>query len=91
MPHRRPHASRLSAAAILGAAALVTSGCASNTVQAYRADLTPRLDARGQSHDDIQNQIAITNDTNFRNINNDLGRLFFTDRPSRLTIGPKPR
>jgi len=66
-------------------------GCSSGgSAHAFRMDPTPQLDARGETYNDIQNQIANSRDTNFRSLNNDIGRLWFTNRPSRLATGPKP-
>jgi len=63
------------------AAALTLGGC---------ADITPELDTLSQRPADINNRIAIVNDTNLRALNQDLGRAFFFDRPMRTTPGPIP-
>ena len=80
----------LPALAVGATSAIFLTGCASNSVQSFRNNPTLRMDARGETHDEIENQVAVTTDSNFRAINNDLGRMFFSDRPSRLTPGPKP-
>ncbi len=74
----------------LGASALAMTACSSTSVQSFRSNPTTQLDARGETYDDIQNQIANTHDTNFRGLNNDMGRLWMSDRPSRLVKGPRP-
>jgi hypothetical protein len=80
---------------VVGAAGLVT-GCESTTpqqekVRLIRNNLTPELDTMHQRPDDIDNAIAITFDENGRMLNEDLGRLFLLNRPSRLTPEPTPR
>lgn len=79
----------------LAAAAL--AGCTTATSQAdyaqaerIRADLTPELDTLSQRPDDISNTLTIMADENGRMIWSDLGRAFYTDRPSRLTPDPVP-
>ena len=67
----------LAAALFAGASLVLLSGCSSNSAQAFRSNPTTEMDARGESHDEIANNMALTRDTNYRNINNDLGRLFF--------------
>lgn len=85
----------IAAALVVGAAGLVT-GCESTTpqqekVRLIRNNLTPELDTMHQRPDDIDNAIAITFDENGRMLNEDLGRLFLLNRPSRLTPEPTPR
>ncbi len=71
---------------LVGAAALVAGGCGSDSqVSRIRSNPTPELDTLSQRPDDIDNRIAITNDTNLRMFNYDLGRFFLLDRPSRLS------
>jgi len=71
------------AAATLGAALLV--GChGSGRAAEFRKDPTPVADSLSRSNDEILNRITRTNDTNLRAFNEDLGRLFLLDRPSRL-------
>lgn len=72
----------LGSAALLSAGALITLGGCS--------DITPELDTLSQRPADVNNRIAITNDTNLRQLNQDLGRAFFFDRPMRTTPGPVP-
>jgi hypothetical protein len=80
----------LAAVALLGAGALC--GCtgsgarASNDpeTQQIRRNPTPELTTLYQSDDDIQNN------ENKRMLNQDLGRVFFFDRPSRLAREPVP-
>lgn len=56
----------------------------------YRANPTPELDTLHQRHDDIDNRLTVTSDTNFRMMNQDIGRALLLDRPSRLTPEPVP-
>ena len=74
----------------LGASAFAMTACSNTSLHAFRSNPTSELDARGETYHDIQNQIANTADTNYRSLNNDMGRLWMSDRPSRLAKGPKP-
>lgn len=67
---------------LLGVAAVVLGGC--------RTDPTPELQTLSQRPADVNNRINIVENTNWRMFNQDLGRAFFYDRPSRLTPGPVP-
>ncbi|MBX3353337.1 MAG: hypothetical protein KF684_10445 [Phycisphaeraceae bacterium] len=67
---------------LLGVAVVALGGC--------RADPTPELQTLSQRPADVNNRINIVEDTNWRMFNQDLGRAFFYDRPSRLTPGPVP-
>lgn len=88
MTAKRTHKSLILLAFTTLVGGVFMTGC--STAAQYRADLTPRLDARGETRSETANTVAYTTDTNFRNLNNDLGRMWFSDRPSRLTNGPKP-
>ncbi|MCC7387964.1 MAG: hypothetical protein IT431_04260 [Phycisphaerales bacterium] len=79
----------------LGVASLV--GCNTASSQAdhaqaerIRADLTPELDTLHQRPDDMSNAMTIMADENGRMFWQDMGRVFYTDRPSRLTREPVP-
>ncbi|MEO1128779.1 MAG: hypothetical protein AAFX05_03615 [Planctomycetota bacterium] len=64
---------------------VVLTGCGSGTSKhAFRLNPTPDLHTASQNADEINNRITITNDTNLRYFNEDLGRLFLLDRPSGL-------
>ena len=75
-------------AAALTALALAGTLCAlgaCSRTQQYRMDPTPELDTLSQRHDDIDNALTIMADTNFRNMNQDIGRVMLMERPSRLS------
>jgi hypothetical protein len=55
-----------------------------------RMQPTPELDTLHQRSDDIANAWTIMDDENWRMFIQDLGRAFYTDRPSRLTREPVP-
>ena len=55
-----------------------------------RSNPTPELDTLYQRQVDVENSLAIWSDENWRMFNQDLGRAFYTDRPSRLTREPVP-
>lgn len=77
---------------LLAASAAAASGCNSQSsrLAAYRANPTPELDTTSQRRHDMDNRMTVTNDTNLRMFNEDLGRMFFLDRPSRLSPKPVP-
>ncbi len=53
-------------------------------------NLTPELMTTDQRGRDVKGQIALTNDSNWRQMWEDLGRVFILDRPSRLSPNPSP-
>lgn len=77
-------------AGLLGAS-LALGGCASSQDYSHqaaaeiRANATPELDTLYQRPVDIDNAIALTFDENGRMFNQDLGRFWLLDRPSRLS------
>ncbi len=79
----------LSAAAMLTALA---AGCQTdpNDVSFYaiRHSLTPELRGAVDTHDDADRHLAVTNNMNSRLLMDDLGRMFYTDHPSRLSPLP---
>ena len=95
LPARTP-SSRWLALPALALAAMTLSplvACESSANRRHRLirnNLTPELRTLHQRKADQQNAIAITFDENGRMINQDLGRMWLTDRPSRLTPEPVP-
>jgi len=87
--------SSLALTAALGCAAMLAA-CSGHKDYSYEAakdirdNATPDLDTLAQRPVDVDNAIAVTFDTNGRLFNEDLGRMFFFDRPSRLTPTPMP-
>lgn len=82
---------RLKAALLVAAVGVVgLGGCDSSggRKDAYRLNPTPELDTHAQRRDDIDNQLTLTNDTNLRMFNEDVGRFWLLDRPSRLSKYP---
>jgi hypothetical protein len=79
----------------LFAAGLLAAGCNSNSAAgrdaAVRANLTPELKTLAQRPLDVDNRVALTTDENLRMANQDLGRVFLFDRPSRLARERIPR
>lgn len=78
------------------AAALLAAGCTTADTAAgrdaqVRANLTPELKTLAQRPIDVDNRIALTIDENLRMANQDLGRIFLLDRPSRLARERVPR
>lgn len=71
----------------LVACGVLLAGCDSTggRKHAYRLNPSPEVDTLSQSHDEIENAVTISYDYNFRSFNQDLGRFWMTDRPSRLT------
>jgi len=75
---------------------VILAGCSASQRSDYaqtekiRTNLTPNLDTLHQRPDDIENALTIMADENGRMFWEDLGRVFYTDRPSRLTREPVP-
>lgn len=85
---------RVAVVAGLGAltlASLAATGCGGRRVDAYRLNPTPNVHTLSETGDEIANKTTATFDTNFRMLNEDLGRFLFLDRPSRLSPKPIPR
>lgn len=83
-----------SAPLLLSAAALALAaltGCESSRYQQVKEDPTPNLDTLYQRPSDIDNKVTVTFDENMRMFVQDLGRVFYWDRPSRLTREPIPQ
>ncbi|MCA9647192.1 MAG: hypothetical protein KC492_41170, partial [Myxococcales bacterium] len=82
----------LSLIVLLAAAGM--TGCVSTKRNAdadrVRSDLTPELYTLYQTPDDVKNVIAVMKNENERMRRQDMGRVFYTDRPSRLTREPVP-
>lgn len=91
----RTRTSSLVVACLLAAGAASLGGCASDTAAArdaqVRANLTPELYTLYQRPIDADNRIALTLDENLRMANEDLGRFWLLDRPSRLAREKIPR
>ena len=83
------------ALACLSLAALLAGCAGSDTAAAryaaVRDNPTPELDTLHQRPVEIDNKMALTFDENWRMFTQDLGRFWYTDRPSRLTREPVPR
>lgn len=80
--------------ASLIAVGVAASGCGSSKdkrVGAIRSDLTPEMKTLHNRPDDVRNSLAIYYNEMERMMWQDLGRAFYTDRPSRLTPEPVPR
>lgn len=75
------------ASASVAIGSLVLGGCA-NKAEQFRSNPTPEVDSLGMTHDEIDNRLTVTNDTNARMINRDIGYVLLLDRPSRLTPHP---
>ncbi|HLO41957.1 MAG TPA: hypothetical protein VK176_13105 [Phycisphaerales bacterium] len=70
--------------------AAIAGGCSSQdysheAAAEIRDNPTPDLDTMYQRRVDMDNTIAVTNDENGRMLNEDLGRFWLLDRPSRLS------
>ena len=78
---------RVSLALSVSAAAslLIAGGCQSSKARDIRMNPTPELDTLAQREVDVDNALTVTFDENIRMFKQDLGRAFYTDRPSRLT------
>ncbi len=54
------------------------------------ANPSPGVHNLSQMSHEINNDVIVSMDTNARALSNDLGRLWMTDRPSRLTFETMP-
>jgi hypothetical protein len=78
-----------------GALTLVClSGCyigdPADRTNSIRTDPSPNLETLYQRNEDRANAVSLTTDTNWRMFNEDMGRFWLLDRPSRLTPEPMP-
>ena len=77
--------------ALCGVAVLL-AGCGSNpndvSYEAITGDLTPALQTSTKRPVDVNTNLAIMQDTNWRMFWDDLGRTFYTDRATNLTPYP---
>lgn len=87
-------ARRAGAGLTLGALVLLlgAGGCARTASEQQLAEIrsnpSPGVDTLTERPDDIDNALTMTFDSNFRQLNSDLGRALLLDRPSRLTRLP---
>jgi hypothetical protein len=79
------------AALAVGGCAHTHSGEAFDRTDVIRLNLTPELDTLSQRPDDVENALTLWADENWRMFVADLGRTFYTNRPSRLAPYPIPR
>ncbi|MBC7834198.1 MAG: hypothetical protein H7Y88_03745 [Phycisphaerales bacterium] len=77
----------LAAIAMLGGCYLVSDDRAAQ----YRANPSPDMATLHESGEEIDNALTVTFDENLRMFTQDLGRAFYTNRPSRLTREPIPQ
>lgn len=59
-------------------------------LNAVRDDPTPNVDTLYQRSEDIDNKMVVTFDENGRSFWEDMGRVWLTDHPSKLTREPHP-
>ena len=78
---------------VLVAGALCAGGCSTGDqrLDEVRADPTPNISTLYQRSADVDNAVTVTFNENDRMFWQDLGRMFYWDRPSHLTREPVPR
>jgi len=81
---------RLTCLAALAFASLALTGCKSNdpynvSYSHIRNNLTPELATIAQRPIDVDKDLALTDNFNLRMLGSDLGRVFYTNRPSRMS------
>lgn len=88
MQTRRAALTCLSLLALAGA--LTGGGCSAEQSQLndVRWNATPELSTIPDTHDEAVNDWVITQNSNLRALNGDVGRAFYWNRPSRLTPEP---
>ena len=75
--------------------ALMLAACSGNSAgekhaRSLHGNLTPELLTLTERPIDVQNRMWLTHNTNSRMFWEDMGRVFYTNRPSRLTFEPVP-
>lgn len=90
MARQRSTRLTLTAAALATGAGALLGGCSSTNLDSIRSNPSPGIMTLSQSDEVVLNQMTITQDTNLRQLNEDLGRMWFYDRPSRMTPRPIP-
>lgn len=83
--------------ATLIASPLTLVGCSSSSgphhagdIGSIRSNPSPAMHTLTKRDSDRFNTHAIVRDSNFRMLSNDIDRMFYMDRPSRLHLGVKP-
>lgn len=78
-------------ALVLTMAGTMLAGCGNSGRHAYlRWNVAPELETLDQRWVDADNEYAIMNSENTRMLRADWRRLWYVDRPSRLSREPKP-
>jgi len=92
MPRRRNVSVSTVFAVGAAAGAALLGGCShkATSIEAIRLNPSPGSTTLDERPADIANTLAFTRDTNLRMLIQDLGRVFYTDRPSMLTPEPMP-
>lgn len=81
----------LVSALILGVGASMLAGCGSSGRYQYlRWNVAPELETLDQRWVDADNEYAIMNSENIRMLRSDWRRMWYVDRPTRLTRMPSP-
>ena len=75
-----------SAAGLSGCSLFIGSG--DDRLDAVRSDPSPNIDTLYQRPVDVDNAMVVTFDENGRQFWQDMGRVWLTDRPTRLTREP---
>ena len=76
---------------LAGLGSLSGCGTGDSRLDEVRADPSPNIDTLYQRPEDIDNTMTVTFDENFRMFWQDLGRVWMTDRPTRLSREPHLR
>ncbi len=92
LPRRFRSFALVTGAATAAMATALLGGCAAadDTHASLLANPTPDLLTLSRRDVDASNQIALTNDTNYRQAWEDAARMWFFDRPMRLSPTPIP-
>ena len=65
---------------------LLFAGCVDNRVGLH--DVTPEMSTLSQTYNDVDIDLAMVDNQNNRMFEDDLGRVWYTNRPSRLSPLP---
>lgn len=81
----------IGAAAGLGACSSTPDDYSSQAAAEIRSEVTPELAGLNRRRVDMDNDFALSVDTNLRAMNDDIDRALFLNTPSRLTPFPHTR
>ena len=77
--------------ALVAMSGAMLTGCSSSrsySESSIYSNLTPELKTLSERPSDVRRNLAVVNNANLRMLGDDLGRVFYTNHPSRLSPFP---